>query len=78
MVTRQFEGIEIVLEEVPSFTSILSKVLLTLGSSPRGIEIILLDFTVKNRKWLCIGLYKPPSQKEKYFLDHPSKTLKVS
>ena len=30
---------------------------------------------MKNRKWLCIGLYKPPSQNEKYFLDHLSKTL---
>ena len=48
---------------------------LTLESIPRDIEIILLDFTVKNRKWLCIGLYKPPSQSEKYFLDHLSKTL---
>ena len=26
-------------------------------------------------KWFCIGLYKPPSQNEKYFLDHLSKTL---
>ena len=30
---------------------------------------------MKNWKWLCIGLYKPPSQNEKYFLDHLSKTL---
>ena len=33
------------------------------------------DFTVKNPKWLCIGLSKPSSQNEKYFLDHLSKTL---
>ena len=39
------------------------------------MEIILLDFTVKNRKWLCIGLYKSPSRNEKYFLGHLSKTL---
>ena len=55
-------------EQIPS------KVL-TLESIPRDTEIILLDFTVKNRKWLCIGLYKPPSQNVKYFLDHLSKTL---
>ena len=55
-------------EQIPS------KVL-TLESIPRDIEVILLDFTVKNRKWLCIGLCKPPSQNEKYFLDHLSKTL---
>ena len=30
---------------------------------------------MKNQEWLCIGLYKPPSQNEKYFLDHLSKTL---
>ena len=30
---------------------------------------------MKNRKWLCIGLYATPSQNEKYFLDHLSKTL---
>ena len=55
-------------EQVPS------KVL-TLESIPRDIEIILLDFTVKKQKWLCIGLNKPPSQNEKYFLDHLSKAL---
>ena len=43
-----------------------SKVL-TLESIPRDIELILLDFTVKNRKWLCIGLYKPPSQMRNTF-----------
>ena len=48
---------------------------LTLKSIPRYIEIILLDFTAKNWKWLCIWLYKPPSQNEKYFLDHRSKAL---
>ena len=37
--------------------------------------VILLEFTVKNRRWLCIGIYRPPSQNEKYFIDHLSKTL---
>ena len=55
-------------EQIPS------KVL-TLETIPRDIETILLHFTVKNRKWLNIGLYKPPSQNEKYFLDDISKTL---
>ena len=50
-------------EQIPS------KVL-TLESITGDIEIILVDFTVKNRKWLCIGLYRRPSQNEKYFLDH--------
>ena len=36
---------------------------------------MLFNFTVKNRKWLCIGLHKPPCQNEKYFLDSLAKTL---
>ena len=55
-------------EQIPS------KVL-TFESIPRDIKIILLDFTAKNWKWLCIGLHKLPSQNEKYFLDHLSNTL---
>ena len=39
------------------------------------IELILLEFTVKNQRWLCVGIYRPPSQNEKYFIDHLSKTL---
>ena len=26
-------------------------------------------------KWLCVGIYRPPAQNEKYFIDHLSKTL---
>ena len=51
-----------------------SKVL-SLESILVDIELILLEFTVKNRRWLCIGIYRPPSQNEKYFIDHLSKTL---
>ena len=39
------------------------------------IELILLEFTVKNQRSLCVGIYRPPSQNEKYFIDHLSKTL---
>ena len=55
-------------EQIPS------KVL-TLESIPMDIELIMFDFTMTNRKWLCIGLYKPPSQNENYFPDHLSKAL---
>ena len=55
-------------EQIPS------KVL-SLRSIPMDIELILLEFTFKNRKWLCIGVYRPPSQNKKYFIDHLSKTL---
>ena len=41
-----------------------SKVL-SLESIPMDIEIILLKFTIKNRRLLCIGIYRPLSQNEK-------------
>ena len=34
-----------------------------------NFEIIFLEITLRNRKWLLIGLYKPPGQKEKSFLE---------
>ena len=39
-------------------------------------EIILNEFSMKTRKWLCIGLYKPPSQNHNFFLDNLSLILK--
>ena len=27
-------------------------------------EVILLEFSLRNKKWLCFGLYKPPDQNE--------------
>ena len=40
---------------------------LSLESIPMDIELILLEFTVKNRRWLCIGIYRLPSIKRKVF-----------
>ena len=42
---------------------------------PSDIEMIMFEFLVKTRKWLCIGLYKSPSQNENYFLDILSNVL---
>ena len=42
---------------------------------PGNCEVILIELSSKSRKWLCIGLYKPPSQNEKYFLDNLSLAL---
>ena len=39
------------------------------------LETIFLEFFLKNRKWLCVGLYKPPSQNVQYFLDNINKSL---
>ena len=33
-----------------------------------NFEIIYLEITIRTRKWLIIGLYKPPNQNEEYFL----------
>ena len=35
-------------------------------------EIVLIEFSIRSRKWLFIGLYKPPSQNEKNVLDNLS------
>ena len=38
-------------------------------------EVTLVELSIKGRKWLCIGLYEPPSQNEKYFLENLSLAL---
>ena len=38
--------------------------------------MIMSEFLVKNPKWLCIGIYKLPSQNEHYFLDILSEVLR--
>ena len=40
-----------------------------------NFAIIFLEITLRNRKWLLIGLYKPPGQKEKGFLQNLNSTL---
>ena len=39
------------------------------------IELFLLEISVKSCKWLILGLYKPPSLNETYFLEALSKIL---
>ena len=41
---------------------------LTTEQTDTNFEIIFLEMTLRTRKWLVIGLYKPPNQKEEYFL----------
>ena len=36
---------------------------------PSDIEIIMFEFLMKTRKWLCIGLYKSASHNKNYFLN---------
>ena len=49
--------------------------ILSLEAIPMDIELLLLEFTVKNQRCLCVGIYRPPSQNQKYFIDHLSKKL---
>ena len=56
----------------------ISSKVLSLESIPMDTELILLEFTVKIQRWLCVGIYRPPPQNEKYFTDQLSKTGQVS
>ena len=40
---------------------------LTAEQIDSNFEIIFLEIILRTRKWLIIGLYKPPNQKEEYF-----------
>ena len=35
-----------------------------------GIEAIYLEINIRKRKWLIIGIYKPPSQNNSLFLEN--------
>lgn len=39
------------------------------------LEIRFLEFSLRNRYWLCAGLYKTPNQNKKYFLNYNNKSL---
>ena len=39
---------------------------------PDDCEVTLIELFIKSRKWLCIGLYKPLLQNEKFFLQNLS------
>ena len=41
---------------------------LTAEQIDSNFEIIFLEITLRTRKWLIIGLYNSPNQKEEYFL----------
>ena len=44
----------------------------TSSKTVKECEIVLIEFSVKTRKWLFIGPYKPPSQNENNVLDNLS------
>ena len=49
-------------ENVPSKT-------VTVEGIVKECEIVLIEFSIRVRKWLFIGLYKPPTQNEDNFFD---------
>ena len=40
-----------------------------------GVEAIHLEINIRKRKWLIIGIYKPPSQNNSLFLENFSNNL---
>ena len=52
-------------ENIPSKTLNVERIV-------KQCEIVLIEFSIKTRKWLLIGLYKPLSQNENNFLDNLS------
>ena len=40
-----------------------------------NFEIVFLEITLRNRKWLLTDLYKPPGQREKGFLENVNSIL---
>ena len=57
------EGILNINENIPSKISPVN-----VEGIEKDYEIIWIEISIKTCKRLCIGLYKPPSQKENYFL----------
>ena len=51
------------------------KILQNYCNSIDDMELLLLEFSIKATKWLCIGLYRPPNQNEKCFVENLSKLL---
>lgn len=45
---------------------------------PDDVEIICVEVNLRQEKWLVIGVYKPPSQKTQYFLQHLNMILENS
>ena len=70
MVIRCFAKIGVSLESLILFVkkSIPCKVLNTFRFSEE-CEIISIDFSISNKKWLLLGIYNPPSQNEALFAE---------
>ena len=45
---------------------------LTSFSTPEDTQIIVFEINLRKKKWLFVGIYKPPSLNGQYFLDNLS------
>ena len=48
---------------------------LTQYKAPNDIECGMIEVNLKNKKWLLVGIYRPPSQSKEYFFDEIRKML---
>ena len=42
---------------------------------PSNIECGIIEISLNKKKWLLLGIYRPPSQQEEYFFNEISKAL---
>ena len=48
---------------------------LTQYKTPDDLECGMIEINLKNKKWLLVAIYRPPSQTKQYFFDEISKML---
>ena len=48
---------------------------LTQYKAPNDLECGMIEINLKNKKWLLVAIYRPPSQTKQYFFDEISKML---
>ena len=42
---------------------------------PDDVEIMCVEINLKKQKWITIGIYRPPSMNERYFIDHLGRVI---
>ena len=45
---------------------------LTKYKAPNDLECGMIEINLKNKKWLLVAIYRPPSQTKQYFFDEIS------
>ena len=42
---------------------------------PDDVEIMCVEINLKKQKWITIGIHRPPSMNERYFIDHLGRVI---